>query len=1216
MRLKRLELYGFKSFAARTVFEFGDGIAAVIGPNGSGKSNISDAIRWVMGEQSYNTLRAKSTEDMIFAGTGGRARMGLAEVLITIDNSEGILPLEYSEVVVGRRAHRSGENEYLLNGTQVRYRDVLDILSGAGLARSKYTVIGQGMVDAALALRPDARRALFEEASGVSAHLRKREETLRRIQETERNLERVRDILQELVPRGRTLRRQAERAEEAQLLRRDLEELQRIWYGYQWQRRQRALVRAEEQLTSQVAALQVHRTRAAEMGSALATLDEQRLARERAIAELSTRLEALRAEADAYERENAIAQERARLIAQQQAGLAAETQALASRREVLAQEVARSAEELARQEEAVAVARALLAAAQEEAAVHQAARVEVEREASSVEARLGNLGRSLSAQRARSEQLGERHDRLLADRQEAAEEQARLQELLARLEERSAELSARVAAVERVRQETAARLAGVEEEIGAARGQLAAAEEELARLGRQKDGLASRYELLGRLRQEMTGFHPGVRAALSPRAGLRGILGTVVNLMTVPAELAEAIESALGSRLQNVVTETWEDAAAAIDYLKRQRGGWATFLPIDTVRGRPPLRLQRQAGVVGVASELVQYEDRLSPVFEMLLGSVVIVDDLAAARRLLRTRTSASLYVTLEGETVQPSGALSGGTRQRNTNLLAQEQEWQALPQQIAALERSVAEAAARAEAQAAALGELRASARALEAEGARQRQLGEAAERAAGAHAAEIREAQRDSKWRASRLAQAEKELGELLGRQQRLRDELSVTEADHEATLARSAELRTRLEAVDDRQARQRLAELETRAAVSERTVQSQRVLVESHRHNLQQLDEQIAAKETQGQALAQDAAEIAAQLAAAQGRQAEVARRLEALTARLEPARDALAGLSASRREAEAARTRAVERLHEAELAQSRAALECERAREELASLTEDIEANLGPMQYPDETTHQLRLSLGDDVVVLPQIDTIPPGLSDQIRQLRVRLRRLGNVNPDAPQEYEQLLDRQTFLETQEADLRGAIASLHEVIEEFDAVIERDFGNTVRAVDVAFGEYFRRLFDGGSAQLVLTDADDLSTSGVDILARPPGKRLQNLSLLSGGERALTAVALLFALLKANPVPFCCLDEVDAALDESNVQRFRTLLMEHARSTQFVVITHNRHTIEAATTIYGISMGERGVSESISLKLPEDGAGDGGASGVVTAPANGRTAEAAVEA
>ncbi len=681
--------------------------------------------------------------------------------------------------------------------------------------------------------------------------------------------------------------------------------------------------------------------------------------------------------------------------------------------------------------------------------------------------------------------------------------------------------------------------------------------------------------------------------------------------MHVPTHLEEAIEAALGARLQNVVTETWDDAAEAIAYLKRQRSGWATFLPLDTVRSRAALRLAPEAGVVGVGAELVQYEPRLRPVFEMLLGSVVVVEDLPTARRLLGRRLRASLFVTVEGETVQPSGALSGGTRQRSSNLVAQEREWQALPERIATLDGDLAGARQEAEAQRDALAALQHRTRELETKGRTLRADAEAAEQAVGVQAAEVREAERDIAWRANRLAQASKELEGVVAQEARLREELAEADRDHEGVVARVRELRDRLQAEDDRALRQRVAELETRAAVAERTVQSQRTLLGSHTRNLEQLRQQLQDKQAQGARLERDLAALADRRAAARERQEALAQRQAGLQARLEPARAALAESTARRQEIEEERARYVERLHEAELAQNRAVLDRDRARDDLLGLGEDIEENLGPIELPDEATRQLRLSLSEQVLELPKVDSLPTGLGEQIRQLRVRLRRLGNVNPDAPQEYEALRDRQTFLETQEADLRQAIAALREVIDELDTVIDRDFADTVRRVDDAFGDYFGRLFGGGSAKLVLTDPEDLSKTGVDILARPPGKRQQNLSLLSGGERALTAAALLFALLKANPVPFCCLDEVDAALDEANVQRFRALLTDHARSTQFVVITHNRRTIEAATTIYGISMSERGVSQSISLRLPTDGERPGGPLVAIEEPGNGHAPE-----
>jgi len=1195
MRLKRLELYGFKSFASRTEFDFGDGIVAIVGPNGSGKSNIADAIRWVMGEQSFSTLRAKSSEDMIFAGAGNRPRMGMAEVLITLDNTENLLPLDYSEVVVGRRAYRSGENEYLLNGSQVRYRDVLDILGGAGLARSQYTVIGQGMVDAALSLRPEARRALFEEAAGVAPHLRKRGEALRRIAETERNLERVRDILQELAPRARTLRRQAERAEEHQLLSRDLQELQRVWYGHQWQRRQRALAQAEQDVRRWSAMVEAQREQSQVLAHRLDQLLERRRAHADQLEALNSRLEALRDDAQRCERELAVAAERLRSYEQQRASISSDIKGLRSRHEVLTHEIARVRDELAGHERAHRIAAAALDDARSRLDQVDTSRHEVERRISDVEERLKRLAAVAANCSARLEQLDERREQLAHQRQASEETAEELSRRTADLERARQEAEANVAALERALEERLSAKADTDAELARARDALEDLRREVSRLERQRDDLASRRELLTRLRQEMTGYHPGVRAVLARGANLKGLLGTVVNLMRVPKGMEQAIESALGARLQNVITETWEDAAAAIAYLKQGGRGWATFLPLDTVRPRPPLRAPRGSGVVGVASDLVEYDERLAPVYRLLLGQVLVVDNLDTARRMLSESVRPSLIVTLEGETVQPTGAVSGGTRQRSSNLVAQEREWQALPRRIADAQRALDEAQYNEKFHAAALDELDRQAREAERSAAELRTRLEDGRRAASAAVGDLREAQREHSWHTARLSQADEELARLQQRRQILAEELRQVESQQQEAAAEIRSLWERLRDADDEALRREVGELETRVAVSRRAAESQRALLDSHISNLRQIDNQIAEKERQDDELASALAELSAQTDRERQRAACLEQLREDLLGQLEPAREEMARLQQQRQELEAQREQLAERLHEGQLAVSRANLALDRARDDLTSLAEEIEANLGPIEYPDGLAHQLRLTLGDESVELPRVESIPPGLGEQIRQLRVRLRRLGSVNSEAPAEYEQLLDRQTFLQSQERDLRGAIASLHEIIDELDAVIERDLARTIREVDEAFGRYFERLFGGGSARLVITDPDDLSTTGVDIVARPPGKRAQNLSLLSGGERALAATALLFALLSANPVPFCCLDEVDAALDEANVQRFRALLEEHARHTQFLVITHNRRTIEAAETIYGISMSERGISQSISLRLPPNGNGRG---------------------
>ncbi len=1189
MRLKRLELYGYKSFASRTVFEFDEGVTAIVGPNGSGKSNIADAVRWVMGEQSYSNLRAKTTEDMIFAGTSHRSRLGMAEVTLVLDNSEGWLPVDYTEVAVGRRAYRSGENEYILNGNRVRYRDIVDILAGSGLVRSSYTVLGQGLVDVALSMRPEARRGLLEEAAGIAPHLRKREEALKRIQETERNLERVRDLVGELLPRARTLRRQADRAEEHLLLRQDLQELQRLWYGYQWQRHHRQLARIEERVRERAASLEALRVYTHSFRESEESINTRASTQAGLIEALNTEQATHRDAAERLHREQAVMHERLRLYEQQRQSAQAELRSLASRQGILQAEVERGEAELTRQGQALNTASQQVAVAREKLAALDGSRKEIERTAATEQNALARLTTTISSDSARLEQLVERRTELTSEQQEI---ESVLRDLDGRTEAISAgerEMVAQEQELERDAEEGKAQRKALETELGACREGLVSTQEEVSRARLALDRLVSRYETLSRTREEMTDLHPGVREVLSAEAGLKGLLGTVATLVSVPKHLEQAIEVALGSRLQNIVAERWEDAQAAIAHLKRSGAGWATFFPLDSIRTRPPIRVREQRGVIGVASGLVGFEERLRPIVELLLGSVVVVEDLSTARALLDRRLGASLFVTLDADTVQPSGAMSGGARRTRSRLLSQEREWRSLPEEIAATEAALARAEEAHTEQRQSLADVQLSLQSQEKALAEiQRQL-ERAQSAVARQRRELADLERERKWRASRQAQGTRELQALTPREQALKNGLADAQQRHLAHLERLRELHEKLASSDNEASRQQVADLETRLAVAQRTVHSQRTLLESHRSNYAQLAGQVRDKEAQCAAFEQEVEQLARSNEQLRASLSRVERERIELQQRLEPAQRLLAELEEQRGEVASQRSQSQDRLGEAEIEYSRLCLERDRLREAQIGLSRNIEEDLGPIDLPSSDSQQLRLDLGDDVIELPQVPSIPPNLEEDIRQLKARLRRLGDVNPNAPQEYEQLLDRQTFLQGQEADLRGAIAAMHEVVQELDSGIDRDFRATFRLVNHAFDENFGTLFGGGTAKLVLTDSENVADAGIEIIVQPPGKRSQSLALLSGGERALTAAALLFALLKANPVPFCFLDEVDAALDEANIHRFRDLLMHYASSTQFVVITHNRHTIEIASTIYGISVSEQGVSQCISLKLDD---------------------------
>ncbi|MFO7918636.1 MAG: chromosome segregation protein SMC [Anaerolineae bacterium] len=1190
MRLKTLEVYGYKSFASRYKFSFPDGITAIVGPNGSGKSNIADALRWVLGERSFSLLRASSTDDMIFAGSHHRPRLGMAEVLITLDNGDGTLPVEYTEVTIGRRAYRSSENEYLLNGSRVLYREVMDLLSKGGLARSTYTVMGQGMVDAALSLRPEARRELFEEAADIKLHLRKRERALRRIEETEHNLERVTDILHELRPRVDTLWKQAERAEERSLLQQDLRELQRIWYGYRWQQCRRALMRAEERVAHLRKQLHTRRAQVRDLARERRENESQRAAQQEAIEDGRRQAAKLRERGDALRQELAVMEERRRLHERQREALIAEVDDMTSRCGVLEEEVSRAEEELAEQKHVRDLGKEELVRLCDRLASVDGRRVELQERIDLQQQDLGRVAASIADSRARLGQLDERRGELTSEIREMEGKLDRVSKRLKEVNTLKVQLEDRERALREREEELREEREDLEGQVAHLRARLREDEEEISRIRNRRDELVGRQEVLRTLREDLSGYYPGVRSVLSSDAGLSGLLGTVANLIEVPQKLERAVESALGSRLQNVVAETWEDAEAAIEYLKRRQSGWATFLPLDTVNPRPSLTVPRSEGVVGVASALVDFAPHTRPVFDLLLGRVLVVEDLQAARHLLGEDLSVSLFVTLDGETVRPNGSLSGGSRKGRDRLLAREREWRELPERIDAVEEALSQASGEHEGRAEQLQALQRRLLSCEEQISRVRSGREAAHESLVQHREDVRELEREREWLVSHVEQLKEQRNRLLVQREEVRERLDDARAEQDTLQKRLDALREQMASVENEGLREKVARLETRTAVAERAISSQQELLESHRKSLAQLGRQIEEKLSQRTQLEGDLDDLVREIETKASEREKVQGELADVQARVGPAQQRLEALRRALEDLDERHVRAQDQVHEAETALNEALLERDRLEDRQETLVRDIETTLGDVALPDETVHQLRLNLGEAVVELSPARDIPASLEQEIQHLKGRLQRLSNVNPQAPQEYKKLSERQAFLENQVSDLQETIDALYKVIRELDRTIKRDFVDTVEEVDEAFEDYFRVLFGGGSSHLELTDPGDVTHTGIEIVARPPGKRTQDLSLLSGGERALTGVALLFALLQANPVPFCFLDEVDAALDEANVGRFRELLEEQAKRTQFVLITHNRQTIEAASTIYGITMGESGVSQALSLELGDE--------------------------
>jgi chromosome segregation protein len=1209
MRLRHIDLQGYKTFAGRTEFVFDGGITAIVGPNGSGKSNIADAIRWVLGEQSYRALRGKRTEDMIFSGSSQRARLGMASAALVLDNADGWLPIDFGEVTITRRAYRSGENEYLLNGQRVRLRDITELLAKSGLAQRTYTVIGQGLVDAVLSLRPDDRRALFEEAAGIVLYQSKRADALSRLEETRSNLLRVNDIVNEIAPRLRRLEREAERAEHYALLSRQLEGLLRTWYGFRWHQGQLDLRRARDSVVRREAVV-------ARQREALAALENQMAGLRVEQSELRERLGGwhresgdLHRQMEGVQRDLAVWQERARLLARQGDEIQAELTELAVQGQVAAGRVAAAEQEVVASEAASQAKEGLAAQAQTDLDALETQRQSMSQQMTLVQARAFDLATQTADRRNRLDQLQERQSALARSRADhqvvLADQQARVADVRSQIQGLVAEQTRLQAEGEALRGEAV----GLEASLAKAQSSQAELGSQVAEFQRIAERLQARRDLLARLREEGEGLHSGVRAVLQAAGGQRreasaarssssktlsGILGAVAQLLHVPAQYEAAVEVALGGHLQDLVVESWPDAEAAIAFLQEGKRGRATFLPLDTVRPGSRLELPQGKGIVGVAADLVQAEGHLGPVVEMLLGRTVVTNDLPTARRVFDRLRGGFQIVTLAGEILHSSGSVTGGQgrEQGRGQVLTREREWRELPLQIEA---------ARAEGQKleAALAEAQSVEQQLRDQvttlAARRREK----EGAAAEIQAQLQNLEREADLAAQQIALRQSQVTQLDEEAAGLDALESSLQADMARLVAEQAQvegqvtaLQAELDGLRGERLYQRLSEARTAAAVARGAWEHRCAALEGLRERHGQLQAQIEAKRRRLSELDREQAALAGQMHGVSSRETVIQGWLGALVQKIEPAEAQVAQLEVQREGLEKEESTLRSRAREAESRHAQALLAQSRHEDRLERLRRQIMEDFGlvEMESVEGLPEQPPLPLGEMVSTLPVVEALPEGMEEEIHQIKAQLRRMGAVNLDAPDEYAEVLDRYSFLTTQATDLEEAARSLREVIAELDLIMRREFDATFRAVATRFRENFTQLFGGGTARLLLTDPDDLGQTGIEIVAQPPGKRQQTLALLSGGERSLTAVALIFSILEVNPPPFCILDEVDAMLDEANVRRFREALEVLSQKTQFIVITHNRGTIQAASTIYGVSMGEDSTSQVISLRLDGD--------------------------
>jgi len=1176
--LKALEIQGFKSFPDKTVLNFGEDITAIVGPNGSGKSNISDAIRWVMGEQSSKSLRGAKMEDVIFGGTAKRTPQGFAQVTLVIDNTEHVFPaMEEAEVAITRRYYRSGESEYYINRQSVRLKDVTELFLDTGMGREGYSLIGQGKIDEILSARSGERREIFEEAAGISKFRYRKEEAERKLQRTEENLVRINDKIAELELQVEPLRDQAEKAKKYLVFRDEM----RLLEISVWLENLDAVKAGQRKLETDLTAARTQRDEAREKLDALYAEGEQYSLR---MQEKDAQAETLRGQLSGQETQ----------AAERESGLAVLRTTITHHRE----NIERAQRELAEQEgragglqSQIEAQEARVAELEEQIGAHRSALEDVLEKARAAAEEAGGArdeaealrGQEVLAVAAAADGRSEA-SALAAQSRQIEERKAAVEAELASLDERR-EQQAREAktnrrALEDARDEADAAaniISGHNLRLEERQKKAAEAAQAVTKLTVDAGGADSRIRMLEEMEREYEGFSKSVRDVCQAKGTLRGIHGPVAGLMSTEAKYSVAIEIALGAGLQNIVVDREEDAKAAIGFLKQRNAGRATFLPLTAIRGdelREP-GVEREYGYVGLASRLVSFDETYTRIFHNLLGRTVVAEDLDCGIAMARKYQNRFRIVTLDGQVINRGGSMTGGSVSRSAGVLSRAAELKTLRETAAALHRRLSEAQrakeeldrelekARYELSAAETQRRQAEDEVLRLEGrsnqfdALLRGLEENRENLEGERTALTDRLEENGE----KTAAAERRVAEQEAMAAGLRAQIQEKLAGQTELLERSGEL---AEAVSTRKSE--LAALTAERETTDRALEDLRRLRADLTGDRSAKEALLVADEAK---IAQAEAEIAAKQAEIE----EIHARQAGLREQLETVNRAKIALEAER----TAKNRAGQDMNET-------LLNLERS---VSSLEQKIATGaMEEKQILDRLWEHYELSHSDARAQRIELESVPKA-TRRIGELKRDIAALGTPNIGAIEEFERVNTRYTYLTDQRNDVEKAKAEIESVIEGLTGEMTTIFAQQFRLITESFQETFLELFGGGQAALELEDESDILNCGIEIKAQPPGKTLKTISLLSGGEKAFVAIALYFSILKVHPTPFCVMDEIEAALDDANVTRYARYMRRLAGRTQFIVITHRRGTMENADVLYGVTMQEQGVSKILTINL-----------------------------
>jgi len=1185
MYLKKVEIQGFKSFAEKTEVVFNDRVTAIVGPNGSGKSNIADAIRWVLGEQSVKNLRGTRMEDIIFSGTEKRKALGYSEVTIVFDNSSGRIPIDYREVAVTRRMFRSGESEYYINKNSCRLKDIRELFMDTGVGKEGYSIIGQGKIDEILSNKPEDRRNIFEEAAGIVKYKSKKQEALRKLERTQANLTRIGDLLHEIKNQKENLQSEAEKAKEFQKLYGQLRKLDSSLSVYEVSRLKNKLEEADDkkaELENEKSVIEGDGLQVEEGYSTLKTRIEEL---EKIIEEKRTlKMESIQE----FERSN----NRVKILEEREVHLKKEV-------ERLNEEIRKGKELLQAGDTRIDSSALEIDRLSNEATLLKNLLDDKIAEKEELDNRISNLEDGISARKNKlmglysslsdkksenntilsfEESIKGRLDILTEDENTIS---SKCQKLKAELDRKTKELGQLTEAKETKEEE----LLKIESELSKLRTSISSEQVRLQELEKELDSSISSQKLHRNMEKEYEGYYNSVKSlikAVGTNDTLgEGFIGTVADLFTVDKKYMKAVEVALGSSIQNIVVENDQSARRMIDYLKSQKKGRATFLPLNTVTGWEvsiPDNDRNEFGLIGSANTVLKNDPKYNKVFINLLGRTIIANSLEEAINYSKKTGFKSRIVTVDGEIINPGGSLTGGsTKNQSISILNRKQTLADLEINIKKLRDrieikkvSIKESELEFDGRLITKGDLADEMSSLmtritsiEKEIDNTQYQYEIQIQSAASKRTEIeglKDELRELDLRKTQLNLEQKTLKEDHGN---LEDEIAGLQTNYDENKKIKAildneiyETRIKLNSLE-----KSLGSYKERIQENELTIAETRELIQFKEAELQRLQKEISENILEKKGLQEYIQRQSTSEEEEAGVLRDKVREKETLMKEFYQLQDRLRELTK--------RQTAVEReLNKLEIDQAKAQLQIENILEKLEN---DYEITLAEAEKLYSEIEDIR------------------GTKKTITQLKQGIKELGNVNISSIEEYENVLERFEFLNKQVIDLNGAKEDIESVVKDMEKKMRVQFRKSFQEINERFSETFAVLFKGGKARLEIDDGDDILTAGIEIMAQPPGKKLQSLTLLSGGEKSLTAVALLFAILKTRPSPFCILDEIDAALDEANISRYTSYLNSLEDNTQFVLITHRKTTMEIADVLYGVTMEEEGVSRMISLKLKD---------------------------